>query len=178
MLGYHCSCCYSNKRHPRLLSVTKTLTAFYLTKKVLVKKDVKCEHAQRDFAISDAATESFRNKTTIFIESFSEYLNQAKTLIHSGIKPNDFIASFWACYSFKAKYVERGMPKVPGWCAISSRFSKYGSVHSLLWLMLPTTYCALEDGSVQNFTQRSQNADHLWEISFFLYLANCKNRNS
>ncbi len=99
MLGYHCSCCYSNKRHPRLLSVTKTLTAFYLTKKVLVKKDVKCEHAQRDFAISDAATESFRNKTTIFIESFSEYLNQAKTLIHSGIKPNDCIVSFWANYS-------------------------------------------------------------------------------
>ncbi len=105
MLGYHCSCCYSNKRHPRLLSVTKTLTAFYLTKKVLVKKDVKCEHAQRDFAISDAATESFRNKTTIFIESFSEYLNQANTQIHSGIKPNDCIVSFWANYSCQSPWM-------------------------------------------------------------------------
>ncbi len=43
-LGYRCSCCYTNKRRPRLLFVTKTLPAFYLTKKALVIINIHSTH--------------------------------------------------------------------------------------------------------------------------------------
>ncbi len=103
MLGYHCSCCYSNKRHPRLLSVTKTLTAFYLTKKVLVKKTSSVNTPK---GILQFRMQLLNHSGTKQPSSLNRLVNTwiRQTQIHSGIKPNDLL-SFWATIHAKSPWM-------------------------------------------------------------------------